>query len=240
MNRFRPVRRLLTVIFAVMVVCGGGMAADEITRALAGKHFRKAFGPGLALKERKKKLKELVEDYKATIWTDDASWCLIQLDLHRGNYQEVLKRAKKLFEGNRIPSLEPFTRRTFIYQNSRMPAVVWILERNGCRYRRTGRKYRVKVFNALPMTLRADMGRAAEKVGKLDKALKHYKQAVSLSPGGTLFRRSYRQQVRRLKTKLKYREKATTITESKASDPKNIEADESEKQGKKPEGDPST
>ena len=236
MDVFPPVRRVLMVTLAAVMVSGSAMAADEITRALAQEQFRHAFRPGLALEKRQKKLETVVEDYKDTVWADDAAWCLTQLDLRRQNYEEVLKRGEKLFEGNRVPSLQTFTRRTFIYQNSRMPAVVWILERNGYRYRRTNSKYRVKVFNALPMTLRADMGRAAEKVGKLDKALKYYRQAVSLAPGGTVFRRSYRQQVERLQKKLKYREQATIITEDQGSATKNTEPSDEEQQDTKNRG----
>ncbi|MEF8788289.1 MAG: hypothetical protein V5A84_04395 [Planctomycetota bacterium] len=207
MGRLRPRGWLLAVILSALAACSVATGADEITRARAGEKFRSAFKPGLELKEREKRLKKVAEEYGATIWADDALWCLTRIDLQRQDYEKALERGEKIFERRRTPSLEHYTRRTFIYQNSRMPAVVWILERHGYRYRRGERGHRVKVFNAVPMTLRADMGRAADKAGKIERALHHYRQAASLSPAGSVFNRSYRQQVKRLEKKLKYRRK---------------------------------
>lgn len=201
----KAANRIVLAVLAAVVLSAGGMAADEITWARAAEKFRSAFQRGIELKKRREILQKVAEEYKETAWADDALWCLTRLDLRRQNYEKVLERGEKLFKNNNMPSLEEFTRRTFIYQNSRMPAVVWVLERHGYRYRRTGKGHRVKVFNAVPMALRADMGRAAEKLDKLQKALRCYREAMSLSPGGSLFHRSYQQQVQRLQKKLKYR-----------------------------------
>ena len=201
----------------ILALCAAGEAADEITRARAAEKFRSAFKPGMRLEERKKKLRKVAEQYRNTVWADDAVWCLSRIDLRKQDHEKFLERARELFELRNIPSLEPLTRRTFIYQQSRMPAVVWILEKSGARYRQAQNEYRVRTFNAIPMTLRADMGRVAEKLGNAAKALRNYQEAVALAPGGTLFNRQYNKQVDRLRQIVRHRKKADSARKENSS-----------------------
>ena len=205
MNHFRRhharIVALLALAAGAFMACNLGLAADEVTEATAADEFRRAFSRDMTREKHVAQLKKIAEKYSDTTWADDALWCLTRVDMRSGDDQELLEHGRSLLNRNRLPHLQSFTRCTPYYQNTRLPGVLWVLERTGHRFRRPEKGRRALVFNALPMVLKADMARAAERLGRYSKAIDYYEEAIARAPDGCVFEQSYQSAIERLKKK---------------------------------------
>jgi len=215
--------RKVVLLVLVLVVCTLPLnaAEDEVTEAEVQKEFMRAFGPGLKLKERVDVFVGIVSEHPESVWADDALWVLSQIASMTAHREEAIRFRERLLEGEEAPQLETFTKGTWIYRSSRIPSVLWVLDRTGHRYQRVetkekalrvvpqrGKPGKVKVlvrtvpFNPLPMVLNEELAGLYEQEGMDEEALYRYRQALKCAPQGSLFANIYQQRIERLERKI--------------------------------------
>jgi len=212
---------VLLALISLVCALPLSVAEDEVTEAEVQEEFMRAFGPGLKLKERVDIFVGIVSEYPESAWADDALWVLSQIASMTAHREEAIRFRKRLLEGEEAPQLETFTRGTWIYRSSRIPAVMWVLDRTGHRYQREearekvlrvvpqrGKPGKVVVlvrtvpFNPLPMLLNEELAALYEQEGRDKEALCRYREALKCAPQGGLFADIYQQRIERLEQEI--------------------------------------
>ena len=202
------------------------VAEDEVTEAEVQQKYMGAFASELKLKERVDIFISVATDYEESVWADDALWVLAQIASRTGYREEAVRFREMALARKDPPCLEAFTKRTWVYRNSRIPNVVWVLDRTGHRYEREEEKekalkvvpgqdkdgkplvlVRAVPFDPLPMVLNEELALMYERDGKARQALHRYREALKCAPEEGFFADVYRQRIERLEREVE-REKA--------------------------------
>jgi len=191
----------------MMGTCTALWAADEVKEAEAQKQFEQAFDLGLKLKKRVEILQKVVSEYPESAWADDALWALGEIASRYGFEKYAVRFRQELVERKDTPKLERFTGTTWIYHQSRIPGVLWILERTGHRYRREKMSEKAIAFNPLPMVVNEDLALAYRQRGKPEEALNYYRKALTCAPEGGLFASIYQRRIKRLEEEIETKRK---------------------------------
>ena len=193
-------RKALLLAACLAALCAAARGADEATDENARKIYAGAFAEGLSDDERTELLENIVRDFADTRWSDDALWVMAQAADAEGDRGRAVLLRRQLLQMHRDPRLERFTRSLPVYENSRMPRVIFLLERTGHRY--TNDAGRAVPFNPIPMVTCEDLAAAYEDMDLPELALGEYRRALTAAPPDGLFARIYRRRIERIEGKL--------------------------------------
>jgi len=189
----------LVICLAVMAArhadCADG-ATEQEAQGLYAQALNVALTPG----ERISILEQVAKDYADTRWADDALWVLGEMAHGSGDTRRAILFRRQLLERDSPPCLEAFTRSQRVYARSRVPHVLFVLERTGHLYRTEGRQ--AVQFNPLPMITCEELALAYEDMGLLELALRDYRRAIAAAPPGDLYARLYARRAERLERKI--------------------------------------
>lgn len=160
-------------------------AADEVTEAAAEELFRTAFEPGVPAQERVDVLKQVMGEFVETVWSDDALWALSEIAEQARKPRTALKYRLKLMEKYPKASLEPYTRHLELYEKSRIPQVLRVIELQG-RHIIHFQKRLIR-YNPLPMIMHEDIAITFVQWKQTAAAKKHIEEALKVSPGDGVY-----------------------------------------------------
>lgn len=198
-------RALLLALCLAVVSAVPLMADDEATEHEARQLYQGVFEEGLNAKERIETLGRVATDYSDTVWADDALWVLCEAARKRRDSHGAILFGRQLLARDVAPSLEPFTRGQRIYARSRLPHVLFVLDRTGALYGHQEEK--VIVFDPLVMIIREDLAAQYEKQKLHKLAVKEYRLAIAAAPPDCVFRAIYTRRADRIEKKIAWLER---------------------------------
>ena len=207
------------------------MADDEATEKEAWQLYRGVFEEGLEPAERIETLERVATDYPDTAWADDALWVLSEVARKRGDARRAILFERQLLERDAAPSLETFTLRQNIYARSRLPHVLFVLDRTGTLYRHEEEK--VIVFDPLLMVIREDLASQYEKQDIEELAVGEYRRAIAAAPPDCVFRAIYKRRADRIEKRIAWIERVRN--QSQDGDDSEQGEDEPVPEGEEPE-----
>ena len=196
---------MLLALCVCMVAVPLARAADDAAEEEARKLYVSAFREGLEPAKRLEALEKVARDYADSRWADDALWVLAQAADHDDDVRRAVLMRRQLLERTAPPSLEPYTQTLPVYDQSRIPRVIFLLERTGDRYSNDGKH--VISFNPLPMVTSEELALSYERLEMYELALQEYRRAIQASPPEGLFARIYARRVQELEKKLEVQKK---------------------------------
>ena len=187
----------LCVGFLSASVC---CAATERAEEEARNKYASAFDRGLNIKRRVEILEAVVKDYSDTAWADDALWVLGEVADSYGYPKRAIHFRRQLVGGDMIPRLEAFTQAQPVYRRSRIPQILFVLERSGLTFAVRGEK--TLKFNPLPMATHEELAVGYLQLGMTEQALEHYRGALAATPAECIFADIYSRRVDELEQEL--------------------------------------
>ena len=175
-------------------------AADEAAEKEALQQYKSAFQEGLDNKKRIETLESVVKEHPDSQWADDALWVLGEVAARGGRRDLAVQFRRKLTERPAPPNLEAFTCALPVYETSRVPRALYLLNLTGNRYKRDGIK--AVPFNPIPMLVHEDLALDYQLMGLAKLALHEYELAAAAAPPDGLFQRTYKRRAERLKETL--------------------------------------
>jgi len=191
---------LITLGLLGLAAALAAYAADEAAEEDARRAYVSAFEAGLKDEERIGILEKVAKDYADTRWADDALWVLGEVADKSGDRRRAILFRRQLLEREALPALERLTCSLRVYSQSRVPNVLFVVERTGHLYRISGDK--LVRFNPIPMVTCEELALDYEALGLLELALREYRRAITAAPPGGLFRRVYTRRAERLQRKI--------------------------------------
>jgi len=175
-------------------------AAAERTEEEARKKYASAFDRGLKIKRRVEILEAVVKDYSDTAWADDALWLLGEVADRYGYPKRAVHFRRQLVGRDLVPRLEAFTQAQPVYRRSRIPQILFVLERGGYAYAVRGDK--TFKFNPLPVATHEELAQGYLELGMTEQALEHYRGALAATPAGCIFADIYSRRIDEIEEEL--------------------------------------
>ena len=219
-------RRIWLFLLAVSLAPAGvARAADDATERAARARYTEAFLEEVRPPECVEVLEEVVRQYPKSVWADDALWALGEIADRTGRDHKAILYRQALMARSERPKLEDDTKRLSLYESSRLPRIVRLLEMTGTRYRRKG--IRAVAFNPLPMVAHEEIALGYSKLHRYDLAARHYKLARREAPDSELLRERLERQIERMEQKqaLQEAEEAQAALEEEAAEARPAEPD---------------
>ncbi len=187
--------RLLSFLLLTLTALSSAAATGDAERE-GGKLFRKAFGKDLEMEKRISLINRVARDYSKTRWGDDALWVLARVaDMKKQSARAVVIR-QQLLERKGSVEIQPFTRKQNLYNTSTIYQLKFLLERSGRIY--SGTTGNTEKFDVVPLALHVELARGYETLQMPLPAVREYRRALDLVPGGFL-EEQYRQRLMKLR-----------------------------------------